>query len=206
MVVGSSPSRLTEPHLLHRLIRGLQRGELSDTDSLRFLDADMPSSTIHCVDVTLDILEQGSLFEEDVNLRWMFYTGNATEAADKGNVWIEYQRAYGTSPQSVGLELTPRSTGVTKAFKNCVDLWPLGPNQEELEQSDFVGEITLVMWVDAVDGSGSPLIGGGEQLENGGAIPVYSDIPRANSSYDFVFEQAIFEVRNMRIIYQIVQK
>ena len=87
----------------------------------------MPSSTIHCVDVTLDILEQGSLFEEDVNLRWMFYSGNAAA----GEVWIEYQRAYGTSPQSVGLELTPRSTGV-KAFKNCVDLWPLGPNQEEL--------------------------------------------------------------------------
>ena len=174
-----------------------ERGELANTDPLRFLDADMPSSTIHCVDVTLDILEQGSLFEEDVNLRWMFYSGNAAA----GEVWIEYQRAYGTSPQSVGLELTPRSTGVTKAFKNCVDLWPLGPNQEELEQSDFVGEITLVMWVDAVDGSGSPLINGGGLLSNGGAEPVPSDTStRANSSYNFVFEQAIFEVRNMRII------
>ena len=88
-----------------------ERGELANTDPLRFLDADMPSSTIHCVDVTLDILEQGSLFEEDVNLRWMFYSCNNAAA---GEVWIEYQRAYGTSPQSVGLELTPRSTGVQR--------------------------------------------------------------------------------------------
>ena len=142
----------------------------------------MPSSTIRCVDTTLDILEQGSLFEEDVNLRWMFYT-KCNEAATKGNVWIEYQ-AYGTSPQSVGLELTPRSTGVTKAFKKCVDLWPLGPNQEKLEQSDFVGEITLVMWVDAVV-TGSPYWW---RIRKWRANLYILTCTRANSSYDFVFE------------------
>ena len=173
-----------------------ERGGLSDDDDSRYLLDKMPTSTYHCVDVEVLINEKGSLFEEDVNLKWKYYFGDPSN----GITWTSFQTTFGSEPLSIGLDLTPVGIGLSKASKNCVDLWPIGEGQFDVREVDVTGkDISLVMWIDAVDGSGTPIENGGYELDNGGAYGIQSNDPKRRSNYTLEFESAKFEVRNLRI-------
>ncbi len=173
-----------------------ERGEMLDSDSSRFLGSEMPTSTYHCVDIEVIIEEQGSLFEGDVKVMWKYFkdTNNAL-------TWNFYQNTFGNNPLSQVLNLTTTGQGSTLAYAECIDLWPLVAGQPDVSSQDIGSDqVTLVMWIDAVDGSGSQVLFGGAPSEESGALGILSSDVKHSSSYEFIFEKAQFEVRNLRII------
>ena len=173
-----------------------ERGELPDTDNTRFLLGNMPTSTYRCVDLSLLINEKGSLFEDEVSIKWKYFLGDPSD----GVAWSVYQLNFGNEPLSTDVELTPVGIGVTEAVANCVDLWPIVEGQFDVTESDLAqAAVNLVIWVEAVDGSGSPIELGGNLLDNGGALGIQSADPKHQSTYSLIYEKAKFEVRNLRI-------
>jgi hypothetical protein len=169
---------------------------MADTDLERFLGSEMPTSTYHCVDVAVTIEEQGSLFEGDVHVKWQYFkdTNNAL-------TWNFYQNTYGNEPLSHVLNLTTTGQGSTLAYADCIDLWPLVSGQFDVSSQDIGDDdVTLVMWIDAVDGSGSQVIFGGQPSQENGALGILSSDVKHASSYDFIFEKAQFQVRNVIVI------
>ena len=173
-----------------------ERGELPDTDNTRFLLGNMPTSTYRCVDLSLLINEKGSLFEDEVSIKWKYFLGDPSD----GVAWSVYQLNFGNEPLSTDVELTPVGIGITEAVASCVDLWPIVEGQFDVTESDLAqAAVNLVIWVEAVDGSGSPIELGGNLLDNGGALGIQSADPKHQSTYSFIYEKAKFEVRNLRI-------
>ena len=173
-----------------------ERGELPDTDNTRFLLGNMPTSTYRCVDFSLLINEKGSLFEDEVSIKWKYYLGDPSD----GVAWSVYQLNFGNEPLSTEVELTPVGVGITEAAASCVDLWPIIQGQFDVTESDLAqAAVSLVIWVEAVDGSGSPIELGGNLLDNGGALGIQSADPKHQSTYSLIYEKAKFEVRNLRI-------
>jgi len=161
----------------------------------------MPTSTYHCVDVTSQIEERGSLSEEDTKLNWLFYNGDPENA----NIWNVYQNNYGTSPLSTSLNLSGGSLGYVRASADCVDLWPVGIGQFDVTESDLNVpglSVNLVMWIETQDGAGSPIIGAGIYNDDGTASGVEgNDADGSDSStYLLEFEGTDFNVRNIRTI------
>ena len=161
----------------------------------------MPTSTYHCVDVSTQIEERGSLAEGATTLNWMYYNGNP----ENGDVWSVYQSNYLAVPQSIPMNLSAGSLGYIKASAECVDLWPVEFGQFEVTESNLNQpglEVNLVMWIETVDSAGSPIIGAGRYLENGSALGIEgSDNDGQDSStYKLEFEGSKFEVRNTRTI------
>ena len=161
----------------------------------------MPTSTYHCVDVTSQIEERGSLSEEDTKLNWAFYNGNP----ENGNIWDVYQNNYGTSPLSTSLNLSGGSLGYVRASADCVDLWPVGIGQFEVTESDLNVpglSVNLVMWIETQDGAGSPIIGAGIYNDDGTASGIEGNDADGSdsSSYLLEFEGTDFNVRNIRTI------
>ena len=159
----------------------------------------MPTSTYHCVDISSQIEERGSLDEESTMLNWMYFNGNPED----GEVWSVYQNNYGTTPLSAPLNLSAGSLGYIRVSADCVDLWPLGFGQFDVTESDLNQpelKVNLVIWIEAVDTAGSPLIGGGRYFEDGSAIGIEGseNNPAADSSYLLEFEDSDFTVRNIR--------
>ena len=159
----------------------------------------MPTSTYHCVDISSQIEERGSLDEDSTTLNWMYFNGNP----DDGNVWNVYQNNYGTTPLSTPLNLSAGSLGYIRASADCVDLWPLGFGQFDVTESNLNQpnlEINLVIWVETVDSAGSPLIGGGRYFEDGSAVGIEGNDNdgQDSSSYVLEFEDSDFKVRNIR--------
>ena len=93
----------------------------------------MPTSTYHCVDVSTQIEERGSLAEDATTLNWIYYNGNPED----GNVWSVYQNNYGITPLSIPLNLTAGSLGYIRASADCVDLWPVGFGQFDVTESNL---------------------------------------------------------------------
>ena len=172
-----------------------ERGEMLDTDPDRFLGSEMPTSTYHCVDVEVIIEEQGSLAEGDVKVKWKFYKDAANALT-----WDPYKEAFGLNEQSHVLNLTTTGQGSIIAYGDCIDLWPDNVVKPEVTSDDITGDVKLVMWIDAVDGSGSQVLFGGQPSQESGALGIISSDIKHASSYDFIFEKAQFEVRNLRLI------
>ena len=172
-----------------------ERGNMLDTDPNRFLGSEMPTSTYHCVDVEVIIEEQGSLAEGDVKVKWKFYKDAANSLT-----WDPYKEAFGLNEQSHVLNLTTTGQGSIIAYGDCIDLWPENVVKPEVTSDDITGDVKLVMWIDAVDGSGSQVLFGGQPSQESGALGILSSDVKHASSYDFIFEKAQFEVRNLRLI------
>ena len=175
------------------------RGELDSNDPSATLLDEMPTSSYHCVDLSLQINERGSLYEEDVSLKWMYFVGNPED----GTTWSVYQNNYGNTPLSTEVNLSKGSgIGYLRASADCVDLWPVGPGQFEVVESNLQNaDVTLVIWIDGSDGAGSPIIGGGSYDSNdGSAFGILGSKIEYESTYDLAFESALFQVRNMRTI------
>ena len=161
----------------------------------------MPTSTYHCVDVSSQIEERGSLDEDSTTLNWMYFNGNP----DDGNVWNVYQNNYGTNPLSTPLDLSAGSLGYIRASADCVDLWPVGFGQFDVTESNLNQpglEVNLVIWIETVDGAGSPIIGAGRYFEDGSAAGIEGNDNdgQDSSTYTLEFEGSKFEVRNTRTI------
>ena len=161
----------------------------------------MPTSTYHCVDVSSQIEERGSLSEGSTILNWIYYNGDPTD----GNVWNVYQNNYGTNPLSTPLDLSAGSLGYIKASADCVDLWPVGFGQFDVTESNLNQpglEVNLVIWIETVDGAGSPIIGAGRYFEDGSAAGIEGNDNdgQDSSTYTLEFEGSKFEVRNTRTI------
>ena len=159
----------------------------------------MPTSAYHCVDISSQIEERGSLNEDSTTLNWMYFNGNPED----GNVWSVYQNNYGTNPLSTQLNLSAGSLGYIRVSADCVDLWPLGFGQFDVAESDLNQpnlQVNLVMWVETVDSAGSPLIGGGRYFDDGSAIGVEGNDNdgQDSSTYQLEFENSDFTVRNIR--------
>ena len=177
------------------------RGETTSNGLEPELYNTMPTSTYNCVDVSSQIEERGSLAEEDTTLNWIYFNGNPSD----GNVWNVYQNNYGTTPLSAPLNLTAGSLGYIRASADCVDLWPVGFGQFDVTEAnlDQPGlEVNLVMWVETVDGAGSPIIGAGRYFEDGSAVGIQGNDNdgQDSSTYILEFEGSKFEVRNTRTI------
>ena len=175
------------------------RGELDSNDPSATLLDEMPTSSYHCVDLSLQINERGSLYEEDVSLKWMYFVGNPED----GTTWSVYQNNYGNTPLSTEVNLSKGSgIGYLRASADCVDLWPVGPGQFEVVESNLQNaDVTLVIWIDGSDGAGAPIIGGGSYDSNdGSAFGILGSKIEYESTYDLAFESALFQVRNMRTI------
>ena len=175
------------------------RGELDSNDPSATLLDEMPTSSYHCVDLSLQINERGSLYEEDISLKWMYFVGNPED----GTTWSVYQNNYGNTPLSTEVNLSKGSgIGYLRASADCVDLWPVGPGQFEVVESNLQNaDVTLVIWIDGSDGAGAPIIGGGSYDSNdGSAFGILGSKIEYESTYDLAFESALFQVRNMRTI------
>ncbi|MDA8546048.1 hypothetical protein N9K60_04605 [Candidatus Poseidoniales archaeon] len=177
------------------------RGENTVSGLDEQLFTTMPTSTFHCVDVSSQIEERGSISQADTSLNWMFYDGDPTN----GNVWSVYQDNYGTQPLTNSLNLTGGSLGYVRASADCVDLWPVGIGQFDVTESDLNTpglSVNLVMWVETQDGAGSPIIGAGRYNDDGTASGIEgSDTNGQDSStYMLEFEGTDFNVRNIRTI------
>ena len=177
------------------------RGETATNGLEPELYDTMPTSTYHCVDVSTQIEERGSLAEDATTLNWIYYNGNPED----GNVWNVYQNNYGITPLSTPLNLTAGSLGYIRASADCVDLWPVGFGQFDVTESNLniPGlEVNLVIWVETVDGAGSPIIGAGRYFDDGSAVGIQGNDNdgQDSSSYMLEFEGSNFEVRNTRTI------
>ena len=177
------------------------RGENTVSGLDEQLFTTMPTSTFHCVDVSSQIEERGSISEADTSLNWLFYEGDPTN----GNVWSVYQNNYGTQPLTNSLNLTGGSLGYVRASAGCVDLWPVGIGQFDVTESDLNVpglSVNLVMWIETQDGAGSPIIGAGRYNDDGTASGIEgSDTNGQDSStYLLEFEGTDFNVRNIRTI------
>ena len=177
------------------------RGETASNGLEPELLDKMPTSSYHCVDVSSQIEERGSLAEDATTLNWIYYNGNPQD----GNVWNVYQNNYGTTPLSAPLNLSAGSLGYIRASAECVDLWPVGFGQFDVTESNLniPGlEVNLVMWVETVDGAGSPIIGAGRYFDDGSAVGIEGNDNdgQDSSTYLLEFEGSNFEVRNTRTI------
>ena len=173
-----------------------ERGEMLDTDPSRFLGSEMPTSTYHCVDVEVIIEEQGSLAEGDVMVKWKYF-----KDVENSLTWDPYKNAFGNNEQSHVLNLTTTGQGSILAYADCIDLWPDNVVTPEVSSSDIGNDnVKLVMWIDAVDGSGSQVLFGGQPTQESGALGILSSDVKHASSYDFIFEKAQFQVRNVRLV------
>lgn len=173
-----------------------ERGEMLDTDPSRFLGSEMPTSTYHCVDVEVIIEEQGSLAEGDVMVKWKYF-----KDVENSLTWDPYKNAFGNNELSHVMNLTTTGQGSILAYADCIDLWPDNVVNPEVSSSDIGNDnVKLVMWIDAVDGSGSQVIFGGQPTQESGALGILSSDVKHASSYDFIFEKAQFQVRNVRLI------
>ena len=161
----------------------------------------MPTSTYHCVDVSSQIEERGNLAEGATTLNWIYYNGNPED----GNVWNVYQNNYGTNPLSSQMDLSAGSLGYIRASADCVDLWPVGFGQFDVTESNLNQpglEVNLVIWIETVDGAGSPIIGAGRYFDDGSAAGIEGNDNNGqdSSTYLLEFEGSKFEVRNTRTI------
>ena len=161
----------------------------------------MPTSSYHCVDVSSQIEERGSLAEDATSLNWIYFNGNPED----GNVWNVYQNNYGTTPLSTPLNLSAGSLGYIRASADCVDLWPVSFGQFDVTESTLNSpnlEVNLVMWIETVDGAGSPIIGAGRYFDDGSAVGIEGNDNdgQDSSTYILEFEGSKFEVRNTRTI------
>ena len=177
------------------------RGETASNGLEPELYDTMPTSTYHCVDVSTQIEERGSLAEGATTLNWIYYNGNPED----GNVWNVYQNNYGTNPLSSQMDLSAGSLGYIRASADCVDLWPTGFGQFDVTESNLNQpglEVNLVVWIETVDGAGSPIIGAGRYFEDGSAVGIEGNDNdgQDSSTYTLEFEGSKFEVRNTRTI------
>ena len=177
------------------------RGEAAINGLDSVLLEKMPTSTYHCVDVSSQIEERGVLVEDATTLNWIYYNGNP----ENGDVWNVYQNNYGIIPLSTPLNLTAGSLGYIRASADCVDLWPIGPGQFEVTDSNLNVpglEVTLVLWVEAIDGAGSPIIGAGRYFDDGSAAGIEGnrETGEDSSTYILELEDTDFQVRNTRVI------
>ena len=177
------------------------RGETTTNGLEPELYDKMPTSSYHCVDVSSQIEERGSLAEDATSLNWIYFNGNPED----GNVWNVYQNNYGTTPLSTPLNLSAGSLGYIRASADCVDLWPVSFGQFDVTESNLNSpnlEVNLVMWIETVDGAGSPIIGAGRYFDDGSAVGIEGNDNdgQDSSTYILEFEGSKFEVRNTRTI------
>ena len=177
------------------------RGETTTNGLEPELYDKMPTSSYHCVDVSSQIEERGSLAEDATTLNWIYFNGNPED----GNVWNVYQNNYGTTPLSTPLNLSAGSLGYIRASADCVDLWPVSFGQFDVTESNLNSpnlEVNLVMWIETVDGAGSPIIGAGRYFDDGSAVGIEGNDNdgQDSSTYILEFEGSKFEVRNTRTI------
>ena len=177
------------------------RGETASNGLEPELYDTMPTSTYHCVDVSSQIEERGNLADGATTLNWIYYNGNPAD----GNVWNVYQNNYGTNPLSTPLDLSAGSLGYIRASADCVDLWPVGFGQFDVTESNLNQpglEVNLVVWIETVDGAGSPIIGAGRYFDDGSATGIEGNDNdgQDSSTYTLEFEGSKFEVRNTRTI------
>ena len=145
--------------------------------------------------------ERGNLAEDATTLNWIYYNGNPED----GNVWNVYQNNYGITPLSTPLNLTAGSLGYIRASADCVDLWPVGLGQFDVTESNLniPGlEVNLVIWVETVDGAGSPIIGAGRYFDDGSAVGIQGNDNEAKTALATCLSLKVvnFQVRNTRII------
>jgi hypothetical protein len=100
-------------------------------------------------------------------------------------------------PMTQELTLNP-SGGSYFASAECVDLWPITEGQTDPEESQ-IDSVEVVFWIDATDSAGTQAMLGGGLTDEGGIAPIFSSDPTHKSSYELIFEEASFDVKNVRI-------
>jgi len=152
----------------------------------------MPSSALHCVDVKSVIEENAALISGEVNLFWSFYIN-----AETNKTWPVYDQKFGLEPQNTPLNLKIEGGDYTVSA-DCVDLWPdpVDPSQQQLTG------VSVILWIEGRDSAGWDIKAGGpfvglDGVE--GVSGIYSNNPIHNSEYYLVYEEASFQVMDVRL-------
>lgn len=151
------------------------------------LAGELPSSVLHCVDAEFIIEEPEKLLQEEIELRWQFFSDPST-----GLTWPVYGQAFGNGPLSAEVTLV-KGVGEYYATAGCVDLWP---DPVDPPSTQMAG-VKLIMWVHGTDSAGSSLFGGGPTGE-GNVVPIQSQDPDHRSQYNLIHEEAVFSVASVR--------
>ena len=151
------------------------------------LGEELPSSVLHCVDAVVTIEEPEKLLQEEVEIRWQFYSDPST-----GLTWPVYGQAFGAGPLSTQVNLV-KGVGEYYASVDCIDLWP---DPVEPSATQMAG-VRVIFWVYGTDSAGSSILGGGPTSE-GNVVPINGNSDEATSQYNLINEEAVFGIGTVR--------
>lgn len=179
---GATDATLTEQKTFNIKVDGNPPSVAPNTWSVKDTSGDilelgvLPSSTIHCVDITLMINEREQLDAGAISVNWNFFQA--------GNIWSYYVIEFGADNLSSQLELT--GTGdLIIAKADCVDLWPT----EVLPGRTQLDGVSVQFWVSGQDSAGLGVSGGGDY-----GSPILGLEAAQTSTYDVVYEQAEWSI------------
>ena len=154
--------------------------QVTDTRGATLTGGEMPSSSIHCVNVQLMIKEQERLSANSIFVNWMFF--------QNGNNWSIAEAAYGGS-QSQNLSLEGGGSQIVAKSFECIDLWPDDdlPNKQQLQN------VVVRFWVTGYDSAGLGISGGGSEDS-----PITGLEARSTSEYAVVYQQAEYEITRFK--------
>ncbi len=151
------------------------------------LGEELPSSVLHCVDAVVTIEEPEKLLQNEVEIRWQFFSDPST-----GLTWPVYGQAFGAGPLSTDVNLV-KGVGEYYASVDCIDLWP---DPVEPSASQMAG-VRVIFWVYGTDSAGSSILGGGPTSE-GNVVPINGGDDESTSQYNLINEEAVFTVGTVR--------
>jgi hypothetical protein len=151
------------------------------------LGEELPSSVLHCVDAVVTIEEPEKLLQDEVEIRWQFYSDPST-----GLTWPVYGQAFGAEPLSTQVNLV-KGVGEYYASVDCIDLWP---DPVEPSATQMAG-VRIIFWVYGTDSAGSSILGGGPTSE-GNVVPINGNSDEATSQYNLINEEAVFGIGTVR--------
>ena len=179
---GATDATLTEQKSFSIKVDGNPPSVSPNTWSVKDTSGDtldigvLPSSTIHCVDITVMVSEREQLDAGAIKVNWNFFQA--------GNTWSYYVMEFGADNLSSDLVLT--GTGdLIIAKANCVDLWPA----DELPGRTQLDGVKVQFWISGQDSAGLGVSGGGSF-----GIPILGLEAAQTSQYEVVYEQAEWSI------------
>ncbi len=155
--------------------------QVTDTRGATLVDGEMPSSSIHCVNVQLMIKEQERLSPDSIFVNWMFF--------QNGDNWSIAEVAHGGS-QSQNLSLEGGGSQIVAKSFECIDLWP----DDDLPSKQQLQNVIVRFWVTGSDSAGLGISGGGSE-----ANPITGLEERSTSEYSVVYQQAEYEITRFKV-------
>ena len=155
------------------------------------IDTIMPSSTLDCVDVEVEVEENSYIQSGSVFVKWGYFTDPV-----ENEYWSVHNDEFGWEPLSSALSVEIIG-GDYVLSGDCVDLWP---SDFVLDKTNIGPNVRLYMWVEGSDSAGWSIDGGGITDNGVQALEPSTDGPdTARSSYRLEFDQASFRINSVKM-------